>query len=352
MAFNRPTLTELITRIKQDFENRLQTDGPVLPNSIINVFSRVFSGAVHVLHGHLAYISRQIFADQAEAENLDRIGSIWGIDRTTATFAGGAVTLTGSTGTVVPEDTVLVRSDGVEFTTDSEVTLAAGTASVNVTASTAGVSPNTLTGVELSFQTPIESVDTAATVGADGITGGLDQESDASYRARIISRIQDPPQGGSEVDYETWALEVTGVTRAWVIPNLNGVGNVGVTFVKDNEDPIIPDSSDIADVSAYIGERKPVTAFHQIYAPTAQTIDFSISITPNTSVVRSSVESELEDLLFRDGGPGSTVLLSRINEAISVAQGESDHLLTAPVSDVAITTGNIATLGTITWSDL
>lgn len=349
MAFDRPTLSELVTRIRTDFENNLSTRGAVLKTSVVQVLSRVIAGATHLLHGHFQYLTNQIFPDTADAAFLDRIGNIWGITRNVATAANGPILITGQDGLTVPAGTVLTRSDAAEFTVNENVTISGGQAIAQVTASVAGTAGNTSSGAELSFQTPIENIDSNTTVQSDEIKDGTDTETDASLRSRIVDRIQRPPQGGAEIDYTTWALEVTGVTRAWVYPSLNGEGTVGVSFVRDNDDPIFPTTGDVFDVSSYIGERRPVTALHQVFAPTADPIDFTIDAEPFDSLVQENIESELQDLIFRDGEPGGKILLSRMSEAISQAQGETDNVLVSPTADFESPTGFLPTLGTISF---
>lgn len=350
MPFSRPSLAELIARIKEDFENRLETAGAALRVSFLAVLSRVIGGAVHLLHGHIQYISKQVFADTAEVEFLERLASVWGLSRIAATFAEGDVTATGTNGTLIPAGTIFARSDGAEFESTDNVTISGSSATVHVIASVAGSDGNTDAGVELTFQTPITNVDTVATVTVGTILGGADAESDDDLRARLLSRIQNPPAGGNAADYERWALEVAGVTRAWVEPSIEGEGTVGIFFVRDDESPITPDAAEVSAVSAYIVGVRPVTALPIVIAPTADPIDFTIELDPPTVDVMSAVEDELEDLILRDSSPGGTILWSRMQEAISIAAGESDHTLISPTGNFVSASGYIATMGTITWA--
>jgi uncharacterized phage protein gp47/JayE len=65
--------------------------------------------------------------------------------------------------------------------------------------------------------------------------------------------------------------------------------------------------------------------------------------------VQAAVLAELQDLLLREATPGGTLLLSHIRAAISSAAGETDFVLTSPAANVTNTTGNMCTMGTITW---
>ena len=64
----------------------------------------------------------------------------------------------------------------------------------------------------------------------------------------------------------------------------------------------------------------------------------------------SNVTAELQDLLRREAEPGATLLISHIRAAISLATGETNYVMTAPAADVTHTTGQMATMGTITWT--
>ena len=93
-----------------------------------------------------------------------------------------------------------------------------------------------------------------------------------------------------------------------------------------------------------------------------------IKIKPNTQAVRDAVTTSLNDLIFRDAAPAGAyktpsetfdgiVLLSRINESISIATGEEDHVITsingsAPENVVPSSDGELAEIGVITWQPL
>jgi uncharacterized phage protein gp47/JayE len=88
-----------------------------------DVLAAVWAGAVHMLHGHLVHLALQLFAKTAERAFLLIIGSMYGLTPTAATFATGTVTATGVDTTVIPVGTILVRDDGVTYTTDAEATI-------------------------------------------------------------------------------------------------------------------------------------------------------------------------------------------------------------------------------------
>lgn len=319
-----------------------------------DVLGAVWAGGVHMLHGHLDWVARQLFADTADRESLLSKAAMYGITPTPASFAAGDVTATGTNGSVIPVDTILVL-DGVTYRVTTEETIAAGLATVAIEAVVAGSAGNVAEDVPLTFESPIAGVDAEVLVATGGIAGGFDEETTEGTRDRYLLRLREPPTGGSDQDYEAWALAVAGVTRAWVFRHELGLGTVVVRFVLDEELDIFPDPAAVAAVQAALDAQRPTTAEVTAEAPTPLDVDFEIEVVPDVAAVRAAVEAELADLLFRDAEPGDglgrgTILLSRITTAIGVAEGVEDFTLVVPVADVVPAVGELAVLGTVTWS--
>lgn len=350
MALERPTLPTIVDRIATDIESRLPGADARLRRSNLTVLGRAQAGAAHGLYGFAVDQARQYIITSSTGTILERWATIWGLSRKTASSAAGAVALAGIAGTAVPAGIVLTRSDSAEFVTAAAATLDAnGIASVAVTASAAGASGNTAAGSSLALAAQVDGLDAVATVAAGGLTGGADAELDAGLRDRLLERIRNPPQGGASADYAQWALEVDGVTRVWVYPRRMGAGTVGVTFVCDNLDDIIPTAAKVAEVQAYIDARRPVTAEIYVFAPVPFGVDFSVSVTPDTAAVRAAVQAELEDLFAREAEPETLIYKTHFDEAISAADGETDHMVTVPAGNIVPDAGTIPMLGAITW---
>lgn len=348
MAFERPSLSDLVTRIAADFESRLELTGALLRRAVVKVLARVIAGATHMLHGHLEYLGRQLFPDQSDDAYLVRQAGLFGLSKVAPDYASATLEATGTNGTVIAAGTVYVRSDGVEYLVDSDATISGGVADVDVTADVAGADGTLTVGVSLSLESAIAGVDTTAEVTAV-ITDGADVESTEALRTRLLERLADPPQGGTEADYIAWSKEVAGVTRVWVEPFGLGPGTVVVRFVRDGDASPIPDAGEVASVQAKLDERAPAHATATAHAPTDQPVAFTIEVTPDTAAVRAAVEADLEDLILREGEPGGTLLLSAIQTTIGNSTGVTDYEVTVPAADVTSTSNQLPSLGTITW---
>lgn len=352
MTFTRPTLAELIARTEADYESRLPGADARLPASNLNVIARVGSGGLHGLYGFQDWISRQIPFDRADDDVLERWAGIWRIYRKPSAFAVGQLPFTGNDGAVIPAGAEVQRADGASYVTTADATVTGGVATVTATAAIAGTVGNAAAGTKLRMVSTIGGVSTTLVLGAGGMTGGADMEAAADLLARFLARIRRSPHGGAAHDYVQWALEVPGVTRAWVLPSWLGLGTTGVTFVCDDQtDNIIPNATKVAEVQAHIDAVRPVQSETIVFAPTPKPMNPRIpAITPATDATRAAIVAELADLLRREAIPGATILLSHIREAMSLALGEADHILASPAANFTCQAHEIATLGVPEWS--
>lgn len=349
MAFSRPTLQEIQLRVYTDLTSKSGIQSP-LKKSILKAFSYAIAGAVYSLYGFLDWIFKQAFPTTCDESILIVWAYIYGVPRKQASFAERVVKFTGVNGSVISALTILKKSDGIEYETQAEATITGGEALVTVISKTAGSIGNADTGLKLNLVSPISGVISSATVQEDDQINGQDQEEIEAWRGRILFRIKEPPHGGNEADYEAWALEIPGVTRAWPYPLYLGIGSVGLAFVMDGEEDIFPDVAKVAEVQGIIDEKRPVTAELTVFSPVKDEIAFNIQLNPNTADVRTAVENKLKDLFKREGEPGGLIPISHVREAISLAPGEFDHVLVSPTADIDSATGHLAILGAVTFS--
>lgn len=388
MPFTRPALSSIVERIQSDVETRLPEVGSLLRRSILKVLVRVLAGALHLLYGYLDYQVDQIFATSADELALNTIANEYGLSRTAATYATGSGTATGTDGTIIPASSQLQNGDGYVYLTDEAYTIGAagvsGSETISFTAQYAGEDYLDDAGVSLSFVSPISGVNTTVTVDSSGITGGADSESNDALRERILARKRLPPHGGSETDYVNWMKEVSGVTRAWAYPSYSGNGTIAVAFVRDGDTTIIPTGTQASTMLSYLeshtdpasGEEIgiPVTALPGLFIMSSDgcvysggtnssitlaslEVNLTIEIYPNTDDVQDAVVDELEALVLADGGPGQTIRLSRLNEAIGNAVGEQYHKITSPTTDISATFAQVhildvsESIGSVTFQD-
>lgn len=344
MPFETPSLPVLISRTQSDLA------GDALRRSDAQVLARTLSGTAYGLYGYLDWIVDQILPDKADEETLERIAALrLNQPRNAAQPAEGSVSFSATAGAVLDVNVVLQSGDGRMYRVTAGVTTVAGVNSTTIEAVDAGALGNADVGLALTLVQPVEGVTNAFTVIAPGLSGGIAKESIESLRARVIRSYRVIPHGGSADDYETWALEFPGVTRAWCRGNYLGAGTVGLFVMRDNDVVPVPNPAQLQEIKDYIEPLRPVTAELYVLAPTVKLVHYSIHPVPDTSAVRAAITSSLNDLHEREAGLGDTLLISRIREAISGAAGETDNSLTVPAANVTAATNELLTFGGITW---
>ena len=118
----------------------------------------------------------------------------------------------------------------------------------------------------------------------------------------------------------------------------------------------IPTTAQVAAVTAHLEALRPMAVDLTVAAPSPVPLDLTINaVTPDTPEVRAAIAAELADLIERTASPGGPIRVSHLREAISAAEGETDHELTAPAgtgNPPAVTHGaaEIAVAGVISWT--
>lgn len=362
MAFSRPTLSEIINRILADVSARLGSTASILRRAWVRVFSTVMGGMIHLLYGYISWAVDQIFVKTADEDSLIKKGSAYGIFRYAATYAAGVIPVSGTQGVIVQAGTIFQRGDGVRYMITEDTGIGLTATDMPARAVVAGTNGNANPGVALTLESPLIGVISETVVGTSGMTGGIDLEPIEDYRRRLEQRIQQPPQGGAKIDYETWAKSVPGVGTLMVygpddisksldpenpgpLPVTPPVGQVWIYFAEASTGDT-PTPARIAQVQAVIDANKPVTA---------KAIVFGISKVNPTFVINAKVQSgytfdqmkndiigNLQDLLISEGLPGNTIHLSQIQEAISKAASEAYHELISPTTAIELDYNQIA----------
>ena len=369
MPFQRPTLSQLVTRIKADVTVKLGTQASALRRAWVSIFATALAGMAHLIYGYIAWAIKQFFADTAERDALLQQGAVYGLYLKPAEFAQGYIRVSGVNGSAVPLGTVFKRADGLRYTVDSATVITGAFVDVHVKAAVAGIEGNLQTGQPVSLESPSPGLNGTAAVAPSPIVAGIDEENIEAFRARFLLRKRNPPQGGSKADYKSWALERPGVGNAIVyapgeiLGGLDHPVGVGQQFTPpfgdvwvyiETGDPDFPTPSVpiTVDVQTYLNTKKSATANVNVFAikahPINVTADVYLVSGYTLADAQAQISAELKDLFLREGGPYRTIQLSQIDEAISNTAAENYHLLSFPTAAVPLAYDERATLGTLT----
>lgn len=346
MPFDIPSLPVLVTRAESDLTALADT---ALRRSDQQVLSRTHAGATYGLYGFLGWLSRQILPDTCDEDVLARWAAMKVVPRTPASSAAGGVDMRGAVHSVLDAGALLQSQDGRQYRTTQTVVFSSDRETVPVRAVVAGAAGNAAGGLPLSLVSPNVGVQDQGEVAPGGLTAGTDEERLEAWRARVIADFRRVPHGGDEEDYESWATEVPGVTRAWTRGNHLGLGTVAVFFVRDNDADPIPGAEATAAVRAHLETKRPVTAEVYVLAPEPLPVQYRIALTPDSATLRARVEEALRDLHLREADLGQRLLWTHIGEAISGTPGEEDHRLVAPAADVVPAENQLPTFGGVEW---
>ena len=335
MAFSRPSLSEIYGRIKADMESRIANGSKVPRFSLAGILCAVFAGAVWSLYGYLVWLGRQFFPESADDEYVDAHAARFGIMRKAAAYAEGIIRFDGTVGVVILAGREVQTTGGLIFTTDADATIGMwGSIVAAVTCSESGIVGNTR-DLYLYLVAPLTGVATEAPI-TTAPAGGTDLESTEELRARVIQRTANPPSSGTASDYVRWALEVSGVGRAWCLPAelYKGAGTVGVVISTTELTPV---SAQIhSDAVDYLEGVRPLGAVLTVEDVMPAQVYYSISISPNTVAIQNAVTEALQELHRSEATPGGTIYLSHISAAIMSSGVENAEVMNIVVDSVSL----------------
>jgi uncharacterized phage protein gp47/JayE len=286
---------------------------------------------------------------------------------------GVSITVSGASQTEYNITAIITVISNTQFTytvSGTPATPATGTIQANFTtayvlikASDYGVIGNSGGGSQLTLISPIIDVNDSCFVSYDGLTEGLDAETDDQLRVRLQDRCANFTAPFTASGLPVFIKEkITGITRVWVQTATPSAGYVTIYFTRDNDINIIPNSTQVNAVkSAIIDEDtgiKPANTpdnYVVVSAPTPISINITFSaLSPNTTAMKTAITETLTEY-FKSASVNVGVDIT-VNEVSSLIYGITDEdgntptfTLSAPSSTTVIANTEIAILGTITY---
>ncbi|HAG0017618.1 TPA: baseplate J/gp47 family protein [Salmonella enterica] len=330
MAYLTPDAEKIRADLLRDLKNQLP-DADIAPDSDYFVRASSVASVAEGLYQHQAWVVRQIFPDTSDSDYLALHARTRGLKKKPPTTAKGLAGISGSPGSVLPAGSQ-IRGEGLSITTTTDVKLTTGTADVPVTALQSGVSGN--------LASPVTAELVSAPMGINGrvvvksLAGGTDEESDGELLDRLLDIIRRPPAGGNRYDYRRWAMEVPGVSSAWVYPIRRGAGTVDIAITSAGG---LASDEIIRNVQAHIDDVRPVTARNAlVLSPQLRRIDFDVIVKAEGVTLerlRTDVERTIRDAMARIA-PGQPLIRSNIETLISLLPGVTDRTIVTPAANV------------------
>jgi len=233
MAYNIPTLQELSAAHLARLESQLGQSAPTNDKAFLRILALSEAAQDIGLYKYAADRAKQNLAITATGADLDRLGQNEGVIRKTATTAQVTATLTATTGTVIPSTIDFIAdANGLLYRPIADVTAVANVATLTLQCRESGVAGQLEIGDTLEIASQISGANTTATVTAI-VTIGLDAESDADYRPRVLFAQRAITGGANATDHKIWSEEVTGVKRAF--PYSGRPADEGTSYPGDRQ---------------------------------------------------------------------------------------------------------------------
>lgn len=352
MSFTTPDYQAIRDAILRDIVNQ-QSDANVADDGDHAIRANATGAAIEGLYQHQQWIVRQILPDTADSDYLERHASLRGLTLKAATVATGTITFSGTPTSPVTIGTEEKTTAGIAYLTTAADVIGAGSiVTIAAQAEAIGSAGNQAAGTVLTLTAAPAGVLSTAAIAT--MTGGTDVETYASLLSRLLFKLRNPPCGGAAHDYYSWAMNVDGVTAAYVYSNRRGLGTTDVVILTSGG---IPGAPLIATAQAYIDTQCPVQADFLVFAPTAVPVNIAAALTLAAGYSLAAVGAVIDTALaayFATLKPGDTAYLNRIRAIISDTPGVVDFNLTAPLGNtvalVDATHTQLATLGTTAWS--
>lgn len=349
MTYPTPDYRQVRDQVLRDIQNQ-RPDAYVGADSDFYIRATAHGNAVEGLYEHQKWISRQIFPDTADADILEtKHAKPRGIQRKAASFATGTVRLPGASGSIVQIGTEGKTTNGVAFVTTASGTVGiGGTVDVAAKAMLAGVSGNQAANTPLTLTSAPSGIQSQASIVS--MTGGTDIETPAALLARVLFNMRLPPMGGAKHDYYTWAMEVPGVTDAYVFDLRRAANSIDVIVETAGG---LPSAQLLADVLSHINSQRPPCVDLVTMAPTV--VDVNITgVLSLSGVTLASATASINAVLqayFSTLHVGDPVRKVKIESLITSVKGVVDVNLTAPAGNVQIladaTHSELAELGVV-----
>ncbi|PTU03741.1 phage tail protein [Pseudomonas sp. HMWF031] len=334
MALSVPSYDSILSKILRDIRN-LDPEADITSDSNNYVRSASFAAALEGYYQKLAWVYDQIFADTSDDDEVIHEATLRGLSRKSAVSAGDSVTLTGTADVTLLQGATMTHiASGNVFVVSADATLdATGNGIATVVAQTVGVAGNGLTGA-LTLASPPLGMDAGATFVSE-TSGGEDQETVDSLRARLLELIQEPPAGGADYDYERWAKEVDGVASALVLPGRRGGGTVDIAITGTTG---VPSAATIAACQDHILSLCSVIADVAVFAPTQRVVDSQALVELASGYLLTDVQTAAQDaydILLGALNPADGLKRSQIEAMVSNLAGVVDRSVLTPTANVA-----------------
>lgn len=336
-----PTLNEIRQRMNADLDYRLPAAQSRPAKSVLGVLTTVMSGAISGLYGFGQWITEQLDPMTCSETWLSVWSQRLNVPRKAATQATGGVRFSGGTATIVvgtrlrqPDtgDIFITQEDGIS----GEV--------IPAIAATAGNSSNLTTLASLQLETPVSGIEMTVSI-VDAFEGGANDESIASWRARVAERLAERQQIGDADDYERWAKAAhPDILDARSFGNYPALGVITIRVLGKPAHPIITDQV-LSEAQIELDKTKNQGCTVILAPVLSKAVDIRIADVDDDT--QSQITTDINTLFASRGKFGAQLWPEEIERILLLYTDQ--FTLLEPVSKVTANEHEILTLGDLQW---
>lgn len=341
MAFNVPTLQDVIRNVENNFSTNMVGSVGFIRFTFIKILARVFALAVFLPMKFIVKAWNNLFVSTCDVDGLVDEGLYLGVPHKPETFASGFIDVTLSEDGVIAANTEFYVG-GNAYSVVSDVESSSKKAKVFVRAKSAGSSYNVSAGAEAtSDDDNVES----ALVSEGGIVGGnsvsvivngvTEQwgESVDEYRQRLLQIKSAWNYGGSALFYKTLADKFEFVKRLFVDEEFPGKGKFVIWVVGRDTNGYIS-SSNLSAIDDVVNNDHHRTICQRalVCNPTSTSISVEVTVPVIDNDMMGACNSALERLI-ESKFPGDSITLSEISNALRLATGRDSVVCTRMLVD-------------------
>ena len=329
-----------------------ETGAEVGANGELAVRLYAVAAEIYALYVQSEWVARQCFPQTAEGEYLDRHAQLRGLERKEASRAEGlarfSVDEAAGTDIAIEAGTVCMTAGQVRFETVEYGVIPAGQlwADIPARAVEPGVSGNIGAGSLLTMAVPPVGVSRCGNLFP--FSGGSNEETDESLRARVLDSFRRLPNGANSAYYEQEAMSFEEVAAVEVLPRARGIGTVDVVVATLAG---VPEAELLALLQDHFEQRREIAVDVRVRAPETVAVDVTVQVACEDSQDQETVLGRVRDAVsawFDGRRLGRDVLLAQLSSMVFGTEGVSNCVLTAPAADIPAACDQLPVLGKLT----
>lgn len=320
MAYPIKTFQQIRDMILQEVKNSIGITAPADSDAAIRADGE--ASVVEGLYHHQTYIQKQLFVETADEPFLYIHAEALGVPRLGGSKASGQVTASSNVALTIEAGSKLTDGKGHFWLVMMTTELSANIPKIiDVIAEQVGSAWN-FSG-SLLWVSP--SAGLSGIAEEVSINGGVDGEELEAWRSRMLERKRSGYFRDRSSDFETALKNFSYVKDTYIYKKRRGLGSVDIAFTVKGNPPMLPTTTQIAEVQATLDAISDHYFDSVAYMPDKEFIDISavVSGAIDLNTVKTTIEDYMSELK-----PVEDYSYSQLFARIFSLTGVSDLVLT------------------------